>query len=141
MVLVDSSVWIEAGRRDGSLEHKVGLENLLEAYEAAWCGPIKLEVMGGARAQERKRLSDYFAIIPYKSMNDASWDFAVHCYHKLRDAGHTLPFNDVLIASLSITWICRVYAKDQHFDVMEKVLGIRLYRPDYGGKYRPDMGG
>ncbi len=141
MVLVDSSVWIEAGRRDGSLEYKVGLENLLEAYEAAWCGPIKLEVMGGARAQERKQLSAYFSIIPYKPINDASWDFAVACYQKLRDQGHSLLFNDVLIASLSLTWICRVYAKDQHFTIMEKVLGIRLYQPDYGGKYRPDVEG
>ncbi len=54
MVLVDSSVWIEAGRREGSLEHKVGLENLLASYEAAWCGPVKLEVLGGARIQYRK---------------------------------------------------------------------------------------
>ena len=48
MVLVDSSVWIEALRRDGRLEVKLALENLLEEYEAAWCGPVQIEVLGGA---------------------------------------------------------------------------------------------
>ena len=57
MVLVDSSVWIEAIRRAGRLEVKVGLEGLLDEYAAAWFGPVKLEVLGGARAQERSRLT------------------------------------------------------------------------------------
>ena len=141
MVLVDSSVWIEAGRRAGQLEYKVGLENLLDAYEAFWCGPVKLEVLGGARIQERKALSEYFSIIPYKPMDDTAWEFAKECYQKLRDKGHTLPFNDVLIASLSIKWVCRVYAKDEHFEVMRDVIGVRLYKPGYGGKYEHDVGG
>lgn len=52
MVLVDSSVWIEALRRDGSLHVKVALESLLDAYEAQWCSLVRLEVMGGARKQD-----------------------------------------------------------------------------------------
>ena len=141
MVIVDSSVWIEAGRRQGKLECKVGLENLLEAYEATWCGPIKLEVLGGARMEERKLLETYFSIIPYNPMGDDAWHFAKTCYQKLRDAGHTLPFNDVLIGSLSLTWNCRIYAQDQHFEIMRDVIGVRLYQPGYGGKFQPDTGG
>jgi hypothetical protein len=138
MVLVDSSVWIEAARRDGSLEYKVALEGLLEAAEAMFCGPVKLEFLGGARAQERKRMSSYFESIPYRAMNDSAWEFAKDCAWRLRDKGHSLPWNDILIGSLSITWICRVYAKDRHFETMRDVLGIRLYAPGYGGSYQPD---
>ncbi len=141
MVLVDSSIWIEALRREGRIEEKVGLECLLDEYEAMWCGPIKLEVLGGARQQERKRLRGYFDSIPYRSMRDPDWDFAVENYWRLRDAGHTLPFNDVLIGSLSLRWICRVYARDRHFEIMRDVLGVRLYRAGYGGKFDPDAGG
>ena len=57
MVLVDSSVWIEAARRQGDLGCKVALESLLEEYEAAWCSPVRLEVMGGARKEERRGLA------------------------------------------------------------------------------------
>jgi predicted nucleic acid-binding protein len=139
MVLVDSSVWIEALRREGKLEVKVSLEGLLEEYEAAWCGPVKLEVLGGARVQDRKRLSAYFECIPYKPMPDRAWDFAKECYWRLRDKGQTVPFNDVLIGSLSLAWTCRVYAVDHHFEVMRDVLGVRLYQPGYGGKFNPDL--
>lgn len=141
MVLVDSSVWIEAGRREGKLEYKVGLENLLDAYEAMWCGPIKLEVMGGARVQERKQLETYFSVIPYRPMNEAAWEFANNCAWRLRDKGHTIPWNDILIGSISVTANCRVYAHDQHFETMRDVIGVRLYKPGYGGKYEPDRGG
>jgi predicted nucleic acid-binding protein len=138
MVLVDSSVWIEAARRAGSLEHKVGLEGLLDAAEAMFCGPIKLEVLGGARGQDRKRMASYFDCVPYRTIEESAWEFAKDCAWRLRDKGHSLPWNDILIGSLSITWACRVYAKDRHFETLRDVLGIRLYTAGNGGSYQPE---
>jgi predicted nucleic acid-binding protein len=138
MVLVDSSVWIEAARRDGSLEHKVGLEGLLDAVEATFCGPIKLEVLGGARGQDRQRMSAYFDSVPYRTIEDGAWESAKEAAWRLRDKGHSLPWNDILIGSLSVAWGCRVYAKDQHFQILRDVLGVRLYTPGNGGSYQPD---
>jgi hypothetical protein len=138
MVLVDSSVWIEAARREGSLEHKVGLEGLLEAAEAMFCVPIKLEVLGGARIQERKRMAAYFDCIPYRTIDETAWQFALECAWRLRDKGHSLPWNDILIGSVSLQLACRVYCKDQHFETMRDVLGVRLYKPGYGGSFQPD---
>jgi predicted nucleic acid-binding protein len=137
MVLVDTSIWIEAARREGDLACKVGLEGLLEAAEAMYCGPIKFEFLGGARAQERPRLSAYLECIPYKAFDDTAWQFAIDCAWRLRDKGQTIPWNDILIGSLSLRWICRVYAKDQHFETMRDILGVRLYKPGYGGSYNP----
>jgi len=136
MVLVDSSVWIESLRRDGRLEVKLALESLLEEYEAGWCGPVKLEVLGGARAQDREKLAEYFRCIPYFPMADGAWDAARILAWRLRDKGCTAPWNDILIAALSIKADCRVYAIDQHFDLMREAgAGIRLYRPGQGGQY------
>lgn len=139
MVLVDTSVWIEATRRNGELAYKVGLENLLEEYEAAWCGPVKLEFMGGARQQDRKKLEFWFECIPYRSIEERHWEAAKHNAWKLRDKGHTLPWNDILIATLAIDLDCRVYAKDKHLETMTKELGLRLYHPSYGGRFEPDQ--
>jgi len=139
MVLVDSSVWIEALRRDGRLDVKLALENLLEAYEAAWCGPVKLEVLGGARPQERKALEEQFSCIPYFPMTDAAWDAAKNLAWRLRDKGCTAPWNDILITALSVKADCRIYAVDKHFQLMyESGAGIRLYQPGYAGKYDPN---
>jgi predicted nucleic acid-binding protein len=139
MVLVDSSVWIEALRRDGNVQVKLALEALLEEYQATWCGPVKLEVLGGARPQERKALEDHFSCIPYFPMTDAAWDSAKELAWRLRYKGCTAPWNDILIASLSRKAECRVYAVDKHFDLMQRSgAGIVLYEPGYNGKYNPN---
>ncbi|MGB0744650.1 MAG: PIN domain-containing protein [Opitutales bacterium] len=139
MVLVDTSVWIEAARQNGDLAYKVGLENLLEAYEATWCSPIKLEFMGGARKEDRKRLEFWFECIPYRTIEEHHWEAAKLNAWKLRDKGLTLPWNDILIATLALELECRVYAKDRHFESISQQLGLRLYQPGYGGRYEPDQ--
>ncbi len=139
MVLVDSSVLIEALRRDGRLDVKLALENLLEEYEAAWCGPVKLEVLGGARAKDRASLEAHFSCIPYFPITDAAWDSAKQLAWRLRDRGCTTPWNDILIAALSVKAGCRIYTVDKHFQMMyESGAGIVLYAPGYGGQYNPN---
>jgi predicted nucleic acid-binding protein len=135
MVLVDSSIWIEAARRQGDLGCKVALEALLEEYEAALCAPVRLEVLGGARKQERRALAAGLAIVPYLPLSETTWNLALQNAWRLRDAGITAPWNDVLIASASMEHGCRVYARDKHFDAMQSVIGLRLYSPGYGGTY------
>ncbi|MDZ4286452.1 MAG: PIN domain-containing protein [Prosthecobacter sp.] len=135
MVLVDSSIWIEAARRQGDLEAKVSLEALLEEYEAATTSPVLLEVLGGARKEDRQRMRGYFDVIPHVLVDAKDWDHAVEFAWQLKDKGHSLPWNDVLIASVAIRRDLRVYAQDKHFEVMAAASGLRLYRPGYGGTY------
>jgi predicted nucleic acid-binding protein len=138
MVLVDSSVWIEAARRQGDLACKVGLESLLEEYEAVLCAPVRLEVLGGARKEERRALAAGFAVVPNVPVAEPTWDLALANAWRLRDAGLQAPWNDVLIASVSMEQGCRVYARDRHFELMAEALGIRLYEPGYGGSFAPE---
>lgn len=140
MVLVDTSVWIEASRRKGELAYKVGLENLLEEYEAAWCSPVKLEFMGGARKEDRKNLEFWFECIPFRPVEEHHWELAKLNAWKLRDKGHTLPWSDILIATMALDLDMRVYARDRHFETMAEILGLRLYTPGYGGRYCLDEG-
>ena len=140
MVLVDSSIWIEAARKDGDLTAKVALEALLEHYEAALCSPVRLEVLGGARRVERRRMESYFASLPYIPLEEADWANAVRSSWSLRDAGMTIPWNDILVATASVRWKYRVYARDDHFDAMRSILGLELYEPGPGGAYAPALG-
>lgn len=135
MVIVDSSVWIEAARRRGDLACKVALEALLEEYEAALCAPVRLEVLGGARKEDRRGLSAGFAVIPYVPVTEKTWQLALENAWKLRDNGAQAPWNDVLIASLSMEHGCRVFARDKHFELMKGIIGVLLYEPSYGGSY------
>jgi predicted nucleic acid-binding protein len=138
MVLVDSSVWIEALRRKGRLDVKVALEALLEAYEAQLCAPVRLEVMGGARKEERRSIGAYFSIIPYRSVGPDDWERAISLAWRLRGAGLTVPWLDVLIASLAIHDGVRLFTIDAHFEKIAQTAGLSLYQPGYGGSFQPD---
>lgn len=138
MVLVDSSVWIEALRRNGRLDIKLAVEGLLEAYEAQWCTPVRLKVLGGARHEERHRLGLHFSVIPYRSCSEQDWDRAVALAWKLRDAGLTVPWMDVVIASLALADNIRLFAIDEHYKAIRSLTGLLLYEPGYGGMFRPE---
>jgi hypothetical protein len=138
VVLVDSSIWIEAARREGDIGAKVALESLLEEYEAALCSPVRLEVLGGARKEDQKKWVAGFAVIPYVQITESTWNLAVENAWRLRDSGTQVPWKDVLVASASIEQHCRVFSRDKHFNVMAQILGVRLYEPGYGGSFAPD---
>ena len=138
VVLVDSSIWIEAARREGDVMCKVALEALLDVFEATWCSTVKFEVIGRAGLREREPLEFFFENISYRQIEEQDWNRAVELSWKMKDAGFIVPLPDLLIAALSVREGCRVYAKDKHFDAMREVIGIRLYQPGYGGRYEPD---
>lgn len=138
MVLIDSSVWIEAFRRKGRLDVKMALESLLDVYEAQWCSPVRLEVLGGARAEERGRLGRHFSVIPYRPCTEADWDRAVSLAWHLRENGLTVPWLDVVIAALALHDNVRLYAIDAHFAKIAKLTGLQLYKPGYAGMFTPE---
>lgn len=138
MVLVDSSAWIEAFRRKGRLEVKLAVEGLLDAYEAQWSTPVRLEVLGGARAEERARLGRHFSVVPYRACTEADWDRSIALAWKLRDHGLTVPWLDVVIAALALHDEVRLYALDTHFLRISEIAGLRLYEPGYGGQFAPE---
>lgn len=138
MVLVDSSVWIEALRRQGDLGVKLAVEGLLEEYEAQWCTPVRLEVLGGARPEERERLGRHFATIPYRACDEADWDRAVTLAWRLRDRGLSVPWLDVVVAALALHDDVRLYSLNAHFGRIAEIAGLRLYRPGYSGRFTAD---
>lgn len=138
MVLVDSSVWIEGLRRQGRLDVKLALEGLLDAYEAQWCSPVRLEVLGGARREERRALGAYFSVIPYRHTSAADWERAVALAWKVRDKGLTVPWLDILIAAIALHDGNRIYSIDPHFQKLASITGLRLYKPGYAGIYQEE---
>jgi predicted nucleic acid-binding protein len=136
MVLVDSSAWIEALRRSGRVEVKLAVEGLLEAYAAVWCSPVRLEVLGGARREERRRLGHYFSMIPYRPTSEEDFEQAVSLAWKLRDGGLTVPWLDVLITAVALREGWQVYAVEEHFPKIAAATGLSLYHPGYGGLYQ-----
>ncbi len=138
MILIDSSIWITAARENGDLLTKVALRAVLHDYEALLCSPVRLEVLGGARRDERRRWVENFAVLPFRAVTEKDWEQAIRNGWKLKDAGITAPWNDILVATLAVRDNVRAYAADKHFSLMQPVLGLRLYAPGPGGRFVPD---
>lgn len=138
MVLVDTSAWIEFFRRDGDPLVKLAMKALIEALEATLCGPVEMEFFGGALPHERRRIQSRFDSLPYLNNDQKIWRQAATHYATLRSKGTTVPWNDVLVATLALRHDYRAYAVDQHFEVMAKHLGLRLYTPGYNGAFEPE---
>lgn len=141
MVLVDSSAWIESLRRNGDTRVKLAVEGLLDAYEAQWCSPVRLKVLGGAREEERAHLGKRFSVIPFRPCREDDWDRAVDLAWRLRARGLTVPWLHVLIAAIAIHDCVRLYAIDAHFQGIVKHSDLLLYRPGDGGSFNDVNGG
>ena len=138
MVLLDSSVWIEALRKRGALEVKCAVEVLLEEYEATMCSPTRLEVLGGAREEEREELNRFFSVLPYLRAQEDDFTTATQHAWTLAKKGVRVAWFDLLIAAIALRVNCRVYSIDKHFEDMGTHLGLALYEPGYGGKFSPE---
>jgi predicted nucleic acid-binding protein len=80
----------------------------------------------------------WFGLIPYVRNKQDIWRMAAENYAKLKAAGLTIPWNDILIASIAIEKNIPVYAHDKHFPAMSDKLGVRLYTPGYNGMFHPE---
>ncbi|RPJ35316.1 MAG: PIN domain-containing protein [Verrucomicrobiaceae bacterium] len=138
LVIVDTSAWIETHRRDGSPAVKLAVRGLLDEFEAALCGPVEMEYLGGVRPEERERLQAWCNVLPYVRNDQKLWRKAAANFALLKKKGITAPWNDVLIATIALENGCRVYAVDKHFTAMAPLLGFHLYQPGYGGSYNPE---
>ena len=140
MVLVDTSAWIEFFRRDGDLLTKLSVKGLLDVLEASLCGPVEMEFFGGAHSHEIPRIKEFFHILPYLENDHKVWRKAADHFQAVRKLGHTVPWNDVLIATIARERNISVFAKDKHFPIIAEAIGVRLYEPGYNGKYNPGEG-
>ena len=138
MVLVDTSAWIELHRHNGDLAVKLAVRGLLDEFQAALCGPVEMEFLGGARPLERPRLQAWCNILPYVRNDQKLWRIAALNFASCRAKGVNAPWNDVLIASIAAINDLRVFAHDHHFPLMAPVIGFSIYRPGYNGMYNPD---
>lgn len=117
-VLIDTSAWIEALRRDGNAEVRNRVRHALRTGEAATCSMIMLELWNGARGEyERSQLRRFGDSLTFLSIDDAvwrsSWELATTC----RAKGLTIPATDLLIIATALFHRAQIIHLDRHFDV------------------------
>ena len=120
LYLVDSSIWLEVlarGRQTPELRRRV--DQLLEQDRVATTGMVRLEVLGGAGSeQEYERLKGLLLALHQLPVVEESWSDAARLGFRLRRQGVTVPFTDLLIATIAMQAGAVLLHRDRHFDVI-----------------------
>ena len=126
LILADTSCWIEYFRPSGDEVVRAQLLRWL-TDSLAICGPVRAEVLRGARKAEVAKIVSAFAALPYLSSVDGDWLTAEQKARSLADKGDNVPLLDVFIAAIAIRHDAVLAHKDAHFQTIAQVLPLRTH--------------
>jgi predicted nucleic acid-binding protein len=124
MVLIDTSVWIDADHQSDS-ETARELRNLIAMDEAAITDIVLAEILQGAGSEEHfdRLIGELEPLTPLHADHEA-WLLAARLSNDLRRSGQATPLSDVLVAAVALRADVPVFATDRHF---RRIPALRLH--------------
>jgi predicted nucleic acid-binding protein len=126
MIVVDTSVWIAARRKQRVADV---LRSLLEADEVALAMPVRLELLSGIAGHQRRDFLRTSATLPQLHPTEDTWRTLPAWIERAADAGQTFSIPDLLIASSTSEIGGLVWSLDKDFERMEKLGFVGRYDP------------
>jgi predicted nucleic acid-binding protein len=126
VIVVDTSVWIDAHRRPTSSIAKT-LKGLLDADEAALVLPVRLELAAGVSRRDRPALLRALYGLPLVRPSDDTWRVIEQWVPAAADKGHRFGLSDWLIAALTSEIGALVWSLDEDFAKLERLTFVRRY--------------
>ena len=127
MIVVDSSVWVEALRHEGD-EARV-LRSLLDADEVLLPMPVKIELLSGVSRRERQPLRSGLSALPLAYPTDDTWRLMDAWTDRAVKAGAAFGVGDLLIAALAHEAGALVWSHDRAFARLERLKLVERYEP------------
>jgi predicted nucleic acid-binding protein len=126
VIVVDTSVWIEADRRPvGALPN--ALRSLGDADEIALALPVRLELSAGIARRNRKTLLHRLSGLPVVVPTEDTWKLVERWVPAAADKGHRFALADLMIAALAHEIGALVWSLDEDFDRMEQLGLVQRY--------------
>lgn len=131
MILADTSAWVEYDRGTGSTADQRIAELIASDGPLMVTEPVMMEVLAGARSDERendlRRLLLRFGFVPFDAVTD--FDAAARIYRRCRQAGVTpRGMVDCMIAAVANRRGLALLAWDADMVRVAEVVGIDLDR-------------
>src|SRR5579872_7275248 len=129
MILADTSAWVEYDHATGSAVHRRVVELITAEVDLAVTEPVIMEVLAGARSQQRerdlRRLLVRFPLLRFDAASD--FDAAARIYRRCRAAGITpRGMVDCMIAAVAWRHGTSVLAQDADLARVCQTVGIDL---------------
>jgi predicted nucleic acid-binding protein len=128
VILVDTSVWIEAFRRAHSPEAD-HLRTLLDAGEVAMAQPIRIELLSGSSAADLPRLRRTLSALPLFVPGVPTWERIEGWVERAVSAGRRFGAADLLIAAVAAENDLSVWSLDRTFAEMAKLGLVHAHEP------------
>jgi len=129
VIVVDSSVWIDANRRPSG-RPATQLRSLLDADEVALALPVRLELLAGVARRDRAALARGLAALPVIRPSDDTWSLIERWIPLAADRGQRFALADLVIAALAAEIGGLVWSLDKDFDEMERLKLVHRYSPN-----------
>jgi len=127
LVLIDTSVWIQADSLKANSEVKSKVLLLLDKDRAAACGIIIAELLCGAKTPTNyEELKIDIEGIHYLNTPENIWLKAAQMSFDLRKKGISIPLTDILIACIAIDNNCSLLHLDKHFTVLASKTDLKI---------------
>ena len=127
LILPDTSCWIEFFRRHGDRNVQSQMLQWLGDDRLTLCGPVRAEVLRGARRAEAPRIAETFGALAHLDSKDSDWLGVATRARELADAGHAVPLVDLLIATIAQRHGVVLAHRDAHFRAIQQVLPVRTH--------------
>lgn len=126
MIVVDSSVWIDAHRRPAGAT-AAALKQLLDDDLVALALPVRLELLAGISRRDRAALARGLSALPLLRPTTGTWQLVERWVFKAADKGCRFGLADWLIAALASEIGALIWSLDDDFTQLEKLKMARLY--------------
>ena len=129
MIVVDTSVWIAALRRDGREAAVLG--GLLDADEVLLPVPVRTELLSGTSQRDRAALKSALSALPVAYPTDRTWRLMDDWTDGAAKKGASFGVGDLLIAAIAHEAGALVWSLDAAFERLERLRLVERYDPPY----------
>lgn len=128
-VLVDTSIWSLALRRDKADKVVATLSELIDDSRVKMIGAIRQELLSGIKSpQQYELLKEHLRSFPDVTLQTADYEQAADFYNQFRTKGIQGSHVDFLICSVAVSYDFEIYTIDQDFIFYSNHLPIKLYK-------------
>lgn len=126
MIVVDTSVWVEAVRRPKGTAQFL-LKQLIDADEVGLALPVRIELMAGIARKDRRAFGRALSGLPILMPTEETWRLVESWVAPAADKGQRFGVTDLLIAGLAHEAGALVWSLDADFDRLEEIGLVRTY--------------
>ena len=129
-ILIDTSVWSEAFRRNHPVKgrHVLALAPLIEEGDAAMIGPVRQELLSGIPDLSKfVHVKKILTPFPDEVLDSEDFENGAKCFNTCRSKGIQGSHTDFLICAVALRREMPFFTVDKYFKSIAKILPINLH--------------